>query len=272
MERKHTFDPRQLFRGLPPHAFAFKDEPGSGDPTGDPDPNPDDNPQDPVEPPQEDNRLTQDEVNRVVQQRLERERQQFQKQLKDLGFDQGLDGLKNTLEQQKEAERQKLEEAKQYKTLYEQVRAEKDQELQRKEQELQSIRTQHQNERVNSTLTAAASKAINPGQVVALVKDRVKVSDDGTMYVVDDMGNRMTDGVGNMLTPRQYVETFLEQNPHFKPASSGRGGNSNPPGGNNPPSNPGGEVDLERANNDPVYFQKNLDKIRDMIASGQIKA
>ncbi|MFG0245752.1 MAG: hypothetical protein ACF8MF_06860, partial [Phycisphaerales bacterium JB052] len=247
-------------------AFAFHDEPTS-EPDGTEAPA---EPTTPAEPVDEPTTLTQEQVNRIVQERLQRERQQLQTQLANLGFEDGLEGLKAKLSQQREAEQRKLEEANQYKELYERIKAEKDQELQRKEQELQQVRTQHTQERINRELTSAAAGAINPDQVVALVRDKIKVSEDGTMYVVDEMGNRMTDGRGNMLTPRQYVATFLEQNPHFRPASAGRGGNSNPSGGGGPTPPAGGKVDLKRAKTDLAYFNQHREEIKRMIASGEI--
>jgi chitodextrinase len=76
---------------------------------------------------------------------------------------------------------------------------------------------------------ASKYKAINPGQVVKLVRDQVKMNEDGTVEVVDPVSRqtRYTDK-GDALTTEQLVSTFLRDNAHFVAAGpAGSGSKSN---------------------------------------------
>ena len=98
-------------------------------------------------------------------------------------------------------------------------------------QELSSIK-------IDGALLDAASKhkAINPGQVVRLVRDQVKMTDDGGVEIVDPVSKqtRYTDN-GDALTPDGLVKDFLKSNAHFVsagPAGSGSKSNTSPEGAN----------------------------------------
>jgi len=87
------------------------------------------------------------------------------------------------------------------------------------------------NIKIDGALLDAASKykAINPGQVVKLVRDQVKMNEDGTVEVVDPVSKqtRYTEK-GDALTPEQLVSTFLRDNAHFVAAGpAGSGSKSN---------------------------------------------
>jgi hypothetical protein len=77
--------------------------------------------------------------------------------------------------------------------------------------------------------SASKHKAINPEQVVKLVRDQVKMTETGTVEVVDPMSGqaRYTDK-GELLTPDGLIAEFLNSNAHFVSAGpAGSGSKSN---------------------------------------------
>ena len=99
-------------------------------------------------------------------------------------------------------------------------------------QELSSIK-------IDGALLNAASKhkAINPEQVVRLVKDQVKMNDDGSVEIIDPVSKqtRYTEK-GDALTTDGLVAEFLKSNAHFVaagPAGSGSKSNTSTDGATN---------------------------------------
>lgn len=100
----------------------------------------------------------------------------------------------------------------------------------KKDQDIQQLRSQLNSVKVDGALLNSASKhkAINPDQVVRLVKDKVRLNDAGDVEVIGDNGTpRYTDS-GELMGVDQYVNEFLSQNTHFVQAGpSGSGATSN---------------------------------------------
>lgn len=165
----------------------------------------------------ENNTLTQDDVNRIVAERVAREKAKFEK--KYSGVD--LDHYNNLVEQEETRKRQEMEKRGEYENLLK-SQAEKFQgKIQQYETELHSIK-------VDGTLLneASANKAVNPQQVVQLLKNSVKLNDAGGVDVVDANGQVRYDDNGNPLAVSNLVNEFLTANPHFVqagPQGSGTG-------------------------------------------------
>lgn len=214
------------------------------------------------------NVVPQDQVDRIVQQRLARERKKYESKLEELGFD-SFDDIAELKRKQKEREKQKLEENEQYKELLEKTRQEKDEQIQQLRQELEKTRSTYHQTTVERTLVEAAAEAdaVAPAQVSALLRDRVKLDDDGNPYVVGDGGERLTDGQGNELSVQGYVKQFLEDNPHFQRAAGGRGAGGRGSEGGEKPT--GGFDPSKR--NDPKHLRENRDEIIAKMKSGELR-
>ena len=93
---------------------------------------------------------------------------------------------------------------------------------------------QYQNEltaiKVDGALLQAASKAkaINPDQVVQLLKGQLKLNETGTVDVIDNTtGQVRYNDKGDPLEVDTLVTEFLQSNPHFAPAGpTGSGANA----------------------------------------------
>jgi hypothetical protein len=159
-------------------------------------------------------RFTQDQLDKVISSRLEAERRKYEKKLQE--------------EENQKAEiikQKQLEEAKTKQDL-EKIMQER---LSEKEEELNRYKNQIKKEKVDNSILSVASlnKAISPAQVVALLKDEVKYTDDGRIEIVDNNSNVRYNSKGELLTIEDRVKEFLDSNPHFRQGSlSGSGSQS----------------------------------------------
>ena len=159
-------------------------------------------------------RFTQDQLDKVISSRLEAERRKYEKKLQE--------------EENSKAEivkQRQLEEAKTKQDLEKIMQ----QRLSEKEEELNRYKNQIKKEKVDNSILSVASlnKAISPAQVVALLKDEVKYTDDGRIEIVDNNSNVRYNSKGELLTIEDRVKEFLDSNPHFRQGSlSGSGSQS----------------------------------------------
>ena len=163
--------------------------------------------------------FTQDEVNNIVERRLAKERGSMYKKL-------GVDDLEvavNAVKSQKEAEeKQRIQRGE-----FEEILKNKTQEFTKEKQELQN---QLRDIKINKSLLSSASKnkAINPDQVVELLKSDIKLNESGNVEILDKSGLPRYNQTGELLTTDELVQEFLTQNPHFVSATpSGSGSVSN---------------------------------------------
>lgn len=216
--------------------------------------------------------IPQEQVNAIVQDRLEREREKFREELQEAGFD-SLEEAKELREKVEERREQELKEKEKYQELLEKKKQEWQEELAEKEQRLQQLKHERRQEKVNSRLLSAAQKkgAIDAEQVARLVDDQVDVDEDGNVYVVDGEGGPRLDDDGNRMDPEQLVEEFLSENEHFREAASGRGA-----GGQSPPDNEAparGDLSPEQIKEmSPDEMRANRDEIIRKLKAGEIDA
>tara|TARA_Y100000004_G_scaffold193804_1_gene257013 strand:+ start:141 stop:860 length:720 start_codon:yes stop_codon:yes gene_type:complete len=97
--------------------------------------------------------------------------------------------------------------------------------------------------------SASTNKAINPEQVVQLVRNQVKMSDTGQVEVINESGQTRYDDQGQPLTPQDLVNEFLQKNPHFQQAGPAGGGSTS-----NTKSESPADVDLNKLDpNNPEH-------------------
>ena len=163
--------------------------------------------------------FSDEDVNNIVKQRLAKERASI---FKKLDVD-DLDTAINAVKTQKEAE----EKSKIQKGEFEKLLKEKSEEYNKKVSNLES---ELKDIKINKALLSSASKnrAINPDQVVELLKPTLRLNETGSVEVLDKNGIARYNGKGEALTTDELVQEFLTQNPHFVSATpSGSGSVSN---------------------------------------------
>jgi len=135
----------------------------------------------------------------------------FEKQLGELGDLDELRQLKANAEAAKQEEAIKRGE---FENILKDLAAKKDAEIAQKNAVIEEYT-------VNTPLLNAAAqhKAVNPQQVVQLIKAQVRLGESGSAEVVDSNGVVRYDDQGTPMSPEALVLEFLSANPHFVAAA-----------------------------------------------------
>ena len=171
---------------------------------------------------QESKTFTQDELDRIVADRVAREQRKFDKRLS--GVD--LDEAKDLLAKKEAAELERQKERGEFDKVLKQT-------VEKKDMEIQSYKSKLQQTLVDGAILGAASNsnAVNPTQVSKLLKDQTRLSDDGTVEVLDANGVPRYNDSGDLLSVNEMVAEFLTVNPHMVKASQGGTGSMGNAGG-----------------------------------------
>ena len=166
--------------------------------------------------------FTQTELEGIIEQRLARERKKFQKQIE--GVD--LDEARQLLQAKEQAEIERQKEKGEFEKVLQQLAEKKDNEITQYKSKLQEIQ-------VDGALMSAASQnnAVSPDQVVALLKGNTRLSEDGTVEILDKDGTVRYNDSGVPLGVNDLVSEFLTANPHFVKASPSGVGSQGAAGG-----------------------------------------
>jgi len=186
--------------------------------------------------------FTQDQLNTIIESRIMAERRKYEKKIQEE------EQQKSELIKQKQ-----LEEAKSKQEL-EKIMQER---LAEKDQELQRFRDEIKKEKVDKSILSVASvnKAINPEQVVSLLKLEIQLADDGRTEIVDNNGNIRYNSKGQPLTIEERVKEFLDSNPHFRQGSLSGTGSQSAIGGNSQKPRTIGDLDLNNPADRKVYAE-----------------
>ena len=158
--------------------------------------------------------FNQDQVNNIVQQRLDAEKKKQQRIVEEM--------KKKEEDALKEKQIQEAKTKSDLEKLMQERLAEKDAEILKYKNEIKK-------ERVDNSILSVASKnkAISPNQVVALLKDNIRLTDDNRVEVLDNNKNIRYNSKGELLSVEEQVKEFLDANPHFRQGSlSGAGSQS----------------------------------------------
>jgi len=186
--------------------------------------------------------FTQEQIDNIIKTRLEAEKSKYEKKLQE--------------EESQKAEllkEQQLKEAKS-KADIEKIMQER---LSEKDSELQKVKDQIKKEKVDNSILSIANKekSINAQQVVSLLKDEVKYTDDGRIEIVDNNSNVRYNTKGELLTIDDRVKEFLDANPHFRQGSlSGSGSQSSVEGKTVKPFNLQ-DLDLTKPEDRKIYAE-----------------
>ena len=150
--------------------------------------------------------FNQEDVDRIVKQRLEAEKQKHQRMLDEQ--------KKKEDEALKEKQIQEAKTKADLENLMKARIAEKDKELADWKSKVKTIN-------VDNSIMAHASKnnAIAPDQVVSLLKHEVNYNDDGRVEILDQNKNIRYNSKGELFSHEDRVKDFLDANPHFRKGS-----------------------------------------------------
>ena len=150
--------------------------------------------------------FNQEDVDRIVKQRLEAEKQKHQRMLDEQ--------KKKEDDALKEKQIQEAKTKADLENLMKERIAEKDKELADWKSKVKTIN-------VDNSIMAHASKnnAIAPDQVVSLLKNEVNYNDDGRVEILDHNKNIRYNSKGELFSLEDRVKEFLDANPHFRKGS-----------------------------------------------------
>ena len=165
------------------------------------------------------NTFTQEQLDNIIKSRLEAEQRKYEKKIQE--------------EEKQKADILKQRELEEAKTKADLEKIMQDR-LKEKDDELSRYKMQIKKEKVDNSILSVASqnKAVSPAQVVALLKDEVKYTDDGRIEVVDNNSNVRYNSKGELFTIEDRVKEFLDSNPHFRQGSLSGQGSQSAIGGN----------------------------------------
>jgi len=171
---------------------------------------------------QETKTFTQDELDRIVADRVAREQRKFDKKLSGVDIDEA----KELLAQKEAAELERQKERGEFDNILKKT-------VEKKDMEIQSYKSKLQQTLVDGAILGAASNnnAVNPNQVSQLLKTNTRLSDDGNVEVLDDNGTPRYNDSGDLLSVNEMVAEFLTVNPHMVKASQGGTGSMGNAGG-----------------------------------------
>ena len=169
--------------------------------------------------------FTQSDLEKIVEQRLARERRKYEKQLEGIDVDEA----RRLMEEKQQAELERQKEKGEFEKVLKQVTEKKEMQIQQLSQKLHEIQ-------VDGALLNAAStnNAVNPAQVVQLLKSQTRLNEDGAVEVLDKDGTVRYNDSGSPLSVNELVGDFLTANPHFVKASVGGAGSKGAAGGSTP--------------------------------------
>jgi hypothetical protein len=170
----------------------------------------------------QDKTFTQSQVDKMIADRLARQSRKFENQIGDIDLDQA----RQVLKERDDANLQAQKERGEFESILKDTVSKKDQEINAYKTKL------HQTLVDGALLTAASSNnAVNPDQVSTLLKNQVRLSDDGTVEVLDNNSVARYNDKGDLLSVNEAVSEFLTANPHFVRATQGGSGSMGNAGG-----------------------------------------
>lgn len=164
----------------------------------------------------QDTKFSQADVDKIVADRIARERRKFEKKYEGIDIEQYQE-----LTAKQEQERQERLKAK---GEFEKILKET---VEKKDSQISALQNQISNVKIDGALIDTASKynAVSPQQVVQLIKNQVRLNEAGDVEVVDaKTGQTRYGDDGTHLTIDSLVKEFMTANPHFvaaRPSGSG---------------------------------------------------
>ena len=177
--------------------------------------------------------FTQEQVDKMVSDRLARERKKYDK--KYAGVD--VDAYKGWQSEQEQAELDRQKERGDFESILKTT-------VGKKEDEINQLKNRLIATEVDGSLLRAASSlnAVSPDQVVSLLRNQVRLGDDGNAEVIDNQGVLLYGDNGESKKVADLVSDFLTTNPHFVRASASGVGSVGKVGGGTSAPKPVGEM------------------------------
>lgn len=155
--------------------------------------------------------------------RYRRQLRELQAKVEGIDFDK----YQELMQQQEEMERRKLEEKGRYEELLQEHQRRYEAQINKAQETINEWKTRYERQVVDNVLvSAASSKAINPQEVVTLIRSQYQfqVNEQGEPEILDREGHVVLDENGAPASPDAVMLKFLEERPYLcKPSGGGAG-------------------------------------------------
>ena len=196
--------------------------------------------------------FTADQLEQIVQRRLERYKKTVSNKLDGIDIEEA----KKLLQEKKEKELEIAKQRGEFDKVLKETVSKKDSKIQSLESELKRIR-------IDETLVNVASglKAVKPAEVKQLLRNNVRLNEQGSVEVINEDGTPRYSDKGEPMSVNDLVSEYLKNNPHHVMATQSGVGSQSKIGGSTPKPLKMSDLDLNNPNDRKVYSE--LRKQRD---------
>ena len=193
-----------------------------------------------------------DQLEQIVQRRLERYKKTVSNKLDGIDIEEA----KKLLQEKKDKELEIAKQRGEFDKVLKETVSKKDSKIQSLESELKRIR-------IDETLVNVASglKAVKPAEVKQLLRNNVKLNEQGSVEVINEDGTPRYSEKGEPMSVNELVNEYLKNNPHHVMATQSGSGSQSKIGGISPKSVKMGDLDLSNPNDRKLYAE--MRKTRD---------
>lgn len=155
--------------------------------------------------------FTQAEVNAILAKTKSQLEKKYISKYEELGDP---DELKNIVSEHQKIQQEQQLKRGEFDRVIQELAQRKDAEIQKRDKIIESFK-------VETPIVDAAARyrAVNPAQVQALIRNQVRLNQDGEVEVLDDKGSVRYDDSGKPVSVDSFVQSWLQSNPHFVSAS-----------------------------------------------------
>ena len=187
-----------------------------------------------------------DQLEQIVQRRLERYKKTVSNKLDGIDIEEA----KKLLQEKKDKELEIAKQRGEFDKVLKETVSKKDSQIQSLESELKKIR-------IDETLVNVASglKAVKPAEVKQLLRNNVRLNDQGSVEVINEDGTPRYSEKGEPMSVNDLVAEYLKNNPHHVMATQSGSGSQSKIGGASPKQLKIGDLDLSNPNDRKVYAE-----------------
>ena len=155
--------------------------------------------------------FTQAEVNAILAKTKSQLEKKYVSKYEELGDP---EQLREIVSQHQKIQQEQQLKRGEFDRVIQELAAKKDAEIQKRDRVIESFK-------VETPIVDAAARyrAVNPDQVKALIRNQVRLSPEGEVEVLDEKGVVRYDDSGKPVSVDSFVQSWLQNNPHFVSAA-----------------------------------------------------
>jgi len=190
--------------------------------------------------------FTADQLEQIVQRRLDRYKKTVSNKLDGIDIEEA----KKLLQEKKDKELEIAKQRGEFDKVLKDTVSKKDSQIQSLESELKKIR-------IDETLVNVASglKAVKPAEVKQLLRNNVRLSEQGSVEVINEDGTPRYSDKGEPMSVNDLVSEYLKNNPHHVMSTQSGVGSQGKIGGSTPRTLKIGDLDLSNPTDRKIYSE-----------------